>query len=351
MQICNRCETVNPAGFQYCSACGSPLPKLSGLLDACLLISSKITENHHFGTGFIIHHDEEASYIFTCAHVVNDVGGENFLQVDGRPAKLLAIGDNDGLDLAVLRTSPLNKSIINLGLYTNVGNPFTTSGYHSFGRHYSMSSLKGRVVSQVLLTSKNITSRFKAWNLSIEDNDTLQDGYSGSPVIDLESGYCFGVMTYKHDGGLSGLAISVDEVKQIWSSMPRELIQISLDDVSTRSQKLFSRATRNHIMGDLGQALAIYKHLKMIDPSYPRIDMTIQSVEQEMRKGYVNRFGQIDKELVQQEKTAEQKVIVIPATVDISEQTTGIPLAKCGCILLLGVFVFLIAIGIFLWLR
>jgi S1-C subfamily serine protease len=70
--------------------------------DACILITSRNPDNRRFGTGFIIYHSGQKSYVVTCAHVISDVGGEELIEADGQPARIVGIGSDDGLDLAVI---------------------------------------------------------------------------------------------------------------------------------------------------------------------------------------------------------------------------------------------------------
>ncbi|NET24814.1 hypothetical protein [Okeania sp. SIO1I7] len=55
------------------------------------------------GTGFAFYQQENYTYLLTCAHVVEDVGGEENVLVNNISADVVAIGDTQGFDLAVLR--------------------------------------------------------------------------------------------------------------------------------------------------------------------------------------------------------------------------------------------------------
>jgi hypothetical protein len=56
---------------------------------------------------------------------------------------------------------------------------------------------------------------------------------------------------------------------------------------------MFRRATRRHMLGDVGYALQLYRELQRIDPTYPRIEATIAAAEREMRAGYVDPHGRV----------------------------------------------------------
>lgn len=62
-----------------------------------------------FGTGFVVHQDEEHCYLVTCAHVVRDIhkkkGDPGKLLAGGLAAQVVALGEPDEVDLAVLKVS------------------------------------------------------------------------------------------------------------------------------------------------------------------------------------------------------------------------------------------------------
>jgi hypothetical protein len=273
--------------------------------DACILITSKNPDNRRFGTGFIVCHSEQKSYLVTCAHVISDVGGEELIEADGQPSRIVGIGSDDGLDLAVIEVDELlGKPVIKLKVLGLAGSPFLTVGFRAFGRHFSIAPLFGIVATAVALESRKYSDRIKAWNLEIRDGEHLHDGYSGSPVIDDDS-FCLGVITYKQGDGQVGLAISIEELEKIWHTMPADLIE-KVSEYQSYCDRLASQATRFFITGDLAQALDIYQEIRTIEPSYPRINMMIRSVEEEMGRPYIDRYGRVREELI------SKKVIVSP---------------------------------------
>jgi hypothetical protein len=260
--------------------------------DACILITSINPDNRRFGTGFIVCHSEQKSYLVTCAHVISDVGGEELIEADGQPARIVGIGSDDGLDLAVIEVDELlGKPVIKLKVLGLAGSPFVTVGFRAFGRHFSIAPLFGIVATAVALESRKYSDRIKAWNLEIRDGEHLHDGYSGSPVIDDDS-FCLGVITYKQGDGQVGLAISIEELEKIWHTMPADLIE-KISEYQSYCDRLASQATRFIITGDLAQALDIYQQIRMLEPSYPRINMMIRSVEEEMGRPYIDRYGRV----------------------------------------------------------
>jgi hypothetical protein len=265
--------------------------------DSCILITSKNLDNQRFGTGFLVHHSEQKSYIVTCAHVISDVGGTDLIEADGKSAAVVNIGADDGLDLAVIEIDKLlSKPIIKLKVLGIAGSSFLTVGFRAFGRHFSIAPLFGTVAAAVALESKKYSNRVKAWNLKIRDGEHLHDGYSGSPVIDAD-GFCLGVVTYKQGDGQVGLAISIEELEKIWDTIPTGLIE-KASEPESYCDRLVSQATRFCIAGDLAQALDIYQQVITIEPSYPRINMMIRSVEAEIERPYVDRYGRVQEDAV-----------------------------------------------------
>jgi hypothetical protein len=266
--------------------------------DACILITSRNPDNRRFGTGFIVCHSEQKSYVVTCAHVISDVGGEEVIEADGQLARIVGIGSDDGLDLAVIEVDKLlDRPVVKLRILSAAGSPFLTVGFRVFGRHFSIAPLIGTVTTAVALESRKYSDRVKAWNLEVGNGEHLHDGYSGSPVIDDEAGFCLGVITYKQGDGQVGLAISIEELEKIWITMPAGLIE-KASEYQSYCDRLASQATRSYITGDLAQALDIYQQIRTIEPFYPRINIMIRSVEEEIGRSYIDRYGRVREEAV-----------------------------------------------------
>ena len=72
------------------------------ILDSIVQITSPDLGNTRFGTGFILHKNATSTFVVSCAHVIQDVIHSNQLMVENHLASVIAIGDEKGLDLAVL---------------------------------------------------------------------------------------------------------------------------------------------------------------------------------------------------------------------------------------------------------
>lgn len=147
-----------------------------GLVDAVVLVKSAEPDNDCFGTAFIIHEDEEASYLLTCAHVIQDVGGPQQVLVAGSAARVIANGGEDP-DLAVLRIAPPLKGNPVLQLHTTArkGDTFFTAGFLKYDkiRHLAR-PLTGKLMTPTVLTTEGLKTN-RAWDLRIENEAALAE--------------------------------------------------------------------------------------------------------------------------------------------------------------------------------
>lgn len=195
------------------------------LQNSVVLITGADPGNSRFGTGFVIYQDEEMAYLLTCAHVVDDVGGESAIDVEGAPAVVMAYGSAAELDLAVLRVpSRVDKLPLPLQPTGDKDSRFLTAGFQKFGSHFLVRPLQGVLGQTVALAIRGQADRVRAWDLKIEDDYQLQPGYSGSPVLDQASGTVLGVVSHRQGQGERGLAISVEALPKLWPEMPENLL-------------------------------------------------------------------------------------------------------------------------------
>lgn len=185
-----------------------------------------------FGTGFVINIDDGKTYILTCAHVLPvdinvpvTVKDANSI----KEAKILAIGTAESVDLAVLLVEEiLNVQILAMSNHGKKDRRFITGGFQSYDRNSLLiRPLEGRLVEENTIESKKTSGRIKVWDIEINSDSKfkLKPGYSGSPIVDLETSMVVGVITRSHGDGSSGLAISVEEVKKIWPQIPGALLR------------------------------------------------------------------------------------------------------------------------------
>lgn len=203
----------------------------SELQDSIVLITSKDSTNNHFGTGFVIFQDKSMTYLLTCAHVVDDVGGADHITAGGTTASVIASGvkENPDLDvyypadLAVLRVETLlDQPVLNLRLLGQKGTSFTTAGFQTFSKAFLIRPLQGMLGEQVGLEAREAGIRVRAWDLKINDDYGLKPGYSGSPVVDKARDSVVAVVSHRQ-GETKGVAISVKALTQVWPNMPTGL--------------------------------------------------------------------------------------------------------------------------------
>ncbi|WP_202224980.1 GUN4 domain-containing protein [Okeania sp. KiyG1] len=138
------------------------------------------------------------------------------------PAKVIGIGDITGFDLAVLQVKYLNNippfQLINLSQGKN--RKFQIAGNYFYGeeKKRSLQIVDGVLGKTSFLTQNN--QKVIAWKLLINEGYRLRQGYSGAPVVDLETGHVLGIATNMEKDGAEGLAISIEALKHIWPEMP-----------------------------------------------------------------------------------------------------------------------------------
>ncbi|GAC1403672.1 MAG: hypothetical protein NVS4B12_15990 [Ktedonobacteraceae bacterium] len=196
------------------------------LQDSIVLITSSDPNlgEPNFGTGFVVHHDKQGSYVITCAHVVQAVGGEKKILAGHVAATVVAL--EEGIDVAVLRVEGLQEQpSLTLQPSGAKGTPFLIAGFQLYsGKQYRMRRLQGVLGEQGVVETRKQAHRTKSWDLRITDGYQLAPGYSGSPVVADSSGYVVGIVTDREGDGQRGAAISVEAVAFIWHDMPTSVL-------------------------------------------------------------------------------------------------------------------------------
>lgn len=171
------------------------------------------------GTGFLIHQDLGVSYVVTCAHVIrtkDDMHGSYKILVNDQAAITVAMGQ-DGQDIAILKVQELLKSIpLILSDSGVVGQKILIPGISNL----IFKPLKGVLGERVYPLSHNGKKLVMAWDLIITPGeDHLCNGYSGSPVIDIDTGSVVAVASHKRDQGRKGTAISISTLKLVGENL------------------------------------------------------------------------------------------------------------------------------------
>lgn len=178
-----------------------------------------------FGTGFVIDREGSASVVLTCAHVVSDVGGPEGLRVDDLEAAVVALGDAQGIDLAVLRVAGLDREPLPLpapGSRPGDDEPLRLMGYQKLGPITLLQPLTASLGDLAVISPADPRARARAWWLKLTGERGLEPGFSGSPVLNLASGQVLGVVSLRQGSG-AGLAIAIDELPRVWGDCPSGL--------------------------------------------------------------------------------------------------------------------------------
>lgn len=80
-------------------------------------------------------------------------------------------------------------------------------------------NIKGITKSEIVLTKDLLNG----WDLNIDENYKLQKGYSGSPIINKNTGKVFAIATHAEQSSGGGYAISISHLLKIWKDAPDEL--------------------------------------------------------------------------------------------------------------------------------
>jgi hypothetical protein len=195
--------------------------------------------SNQFGTAFAIYGDAHYTYLLTCAHVVEAVGGSGQIQVKGLPATVVGQGDARGPDdLAVLRIVRQPQCVpLPLGGTGRKGAPVRIEGFRKLGVNFQGLPLDGTLGEAAIEASaQNPTQFVTAWQVGILGQDQLEGGYSGSPVVLEESGRVLAVATNAQLQLRRGWAVSIMTLLDIWPTMPPELLaQILRPEVTPRT--------------------------------------------------------------------------------------------------------------------
>lgn len=184
--------------------------------NSVVMISSADPTNKNFGTGFVIHQDQGATYVVTCAHVVKKVGGVETVNVEDYSAKVVAV--DNGFDVAVLRIDNLLKqTALKTTSTARKGSSFVTAGFYELGKLTVIQAIEGILDEKAGVRSSALKRSVPVWHIKIKDNEyVLQPGYSGAPLVHSATGEVLGVISIGSETGQTGLAVSIEAVKKIW---------------------------------------------------------------------------------------------------------------------------------------
>jgi len=203
-------------------------------LATTIALVSSSTDPKAFGTGFVVHHDDDWSYLVTCAHVLRDIEAKQTdatrILVNSLAAKVVAQGEIDAIDLAVLRVPRLfDREPLPLGRLasgTGEGTAIRVAGQCSRNAKAARVAewLDGQLQKEIGLTSQQHSVR--GWRIAFQGSDRVQPGYSGGPV--LVDGRVVAVAAMQLDKeGSEAIAISIEALSLIWTCHALKFSKVS----------------------------------------------------------------------------------------------------------------------------
>ncbi len=228
----------------------------SDLDDSVTLITSEISDIPDFGSGFVIHQDEGATFLLTCAHVVKDVGGTTKVKVGAALAEVFKLGSENGCDLAILKVDKLlGRPPLKLSNSAAKGKRIVIAGYYqNETKVKTLRKISGVIGERTIFELDG--DRTVAWDIEIDESSRyfLQPGYSGSPVVDEQTGATVGVISQRVGTGRQGLAISIEAVKKIWRDIPSSLLQNEpsclRDEIAIEKKRIEQLGENREQLGD-----------------------------------------------------------------------------------------------------
>lgn len=215
------------------------------MINSTFLINS--TQNKSFGTAFCVAKDDNGAFLVTCCHVVEACKKE-FLEVNGHEAQLLHIGSSKDIDLAVVYVEKLETELLSLSSeLRELETTFTLDGFkvHKDGTRLQR-PLNGSIkkISQIHNKAKVVST----YELKIENDYSIEKGYSGSPLVCESTAQVLAVATDKQSNGKQAYAIPIKYLKEIWTDMPENIFAKEAEQKSDFSREVFEHLDSNPLL-------------------------------------------------------------------------------------------------------
>jgi len=229
------------------------------------LIQSSTTKS--IGTGFVVYADKQGAYLVTCMHVV-EACDKNVLEVHGQKAELIKQGLIEEIDLALLYVKGLEEAEA-LKLCSDTVSEDTLVEIEGFKRHKKnniklakLEKIDGVVkkVSQIYANHKQIST----YELSIEKEDSIEQGYSGATVVLKGTNTVIAVATDRERNGKNAYAIPISYLKEIWEEMPEF---INCKDAMQQKSKESTPATMSTTIGNGNSNITVNQTIGLTDKS------------------------------------------------------------------------------------
>ncbi len=186
------------------------------------IVKIESISNKSFGTGFVIDSDENGVYILTCQHIVDDVATPIVVE------KVLAevIAQDSFVDMAILYVSKLDLEPLSLQKERCNKLEVDIIGFS----HFNQDMTQKKYISATLYTeavelhSNENSKYFNVHKIKTDDGFRLERGNSGSPVICKKTKNVIAMISNK-EGSNIGYAIDIEQLKNIWKEMPKDLLE------------------------------------------------------------------------------------------------------------------------------
>ena len=282
------------------------------------------SNNRSFGTGFVVRVDGKGTYLVTCSHVVEQCEAE-FLEVDGKKAELIAQGSSDSIDLAVLYVEGLTDTkaltLCSESITENV--LFEINGFKPHKRDsFKFEKLDGAIkkVSEIYANNETI----KTYELSLEKEDVIEKGYSGSAVVLEGTDTVIAVATDRNKNGKDAYTIPIAYLQDIWKELP-EFVNCQNEVKYKGVEKIsFLQKMENQALNTIGGVIIlavitgfIYDALKPKDTTEEtvRVEATKTNANLEEIKALIKQQGGNETEFLEKYFGEDyQKVLENPQT-------------------------------------
>ena len=186
------------------------------------IVNIESANNNSFGTGFVIDRDDKGVYILTCQHVIEDVGlpiVENVL------ARVIVLGDF--LDMAVIYVPKLNLEPLPLAEQQNTNSDVMVIGFSRFNHNITQKQhIEATLYKESIeLHSSENDSFYNVRKIKAKEGFTFNRGNSGSPVICQTSRKVIAMISNKEGNSLA-YAINIENLKDIWTDIPKDILNI-----------------------------------------------------------------------------------------------------------------------------
>jgi S1-C subfamily serine protease len=187
----------------------------------CLIVNESSSS---WGSGFSIYQDDGSTYVVTCAHVVGSA--QEHILVNGKESEVVAIGEG-WVDIAVLKVQGLEgKPPLKPCSFNEPKRSIKIPGISKLKDDRALRILNGILGDPLQLMSTSGEKVVDAWDLKLDDGEyAIKEGYSGSPVIDVETNGVIGIVSHRVEKGEKGIAIAIGAVQNIWVDMPGGMLR------------------------------------------------------------------------------------------------------------------------------